>query len=170
MITIMFRENIGLNMEEMGLAAKNDNMRDSGSIEKIEKQAPKQAGISLERNKPYECNIIYNPDHFYRAMDEVAYDDFIKTGRMVGAKAGRGAVYFQKGFANNRYVNNGRIKPIIVETDNRANFSIEESSGYASVSEISKEAVEKGDMPLRIWLHKGGNHWEIIFDNFKDKS
>jgi len=122
--------------------------------------------VSLERNNPYKCNIPYQEDHFYRAVDQKAYDDFIKNGEMIGEK--HKSVYFQKGFANQRYVAYGRIKPIIIETDSRAGFEIDEKSGYSKVETIKKSDVENGKIPLRIWQHQGNNNWIPIYDNSKN--
>lgn len=130
---------------------------------KTDQEKPK---VSLERNNPYKCNIPYRKDHFYRAVDQKAYEDFIKNGEMVGSK--HDFAYFQKGFANERYVAHGRIKPIIIETDDRAGFETDERTGYAKVTTIKKSDVENGKIPLRIWQHQGNNNWVPIYDSTKN--
>lgn len=132
--------------------------------------APTQSEIkkvSLERNIPWESNIKYNPEHFYRAASADEVKNLFEDGSVAGKKAGRGRVYFQKGFANKRYVNPGagQIRPIIIEASN-VGMSEPGSDGYASMELLEKSKVASGETPLRIWQHQGDNQWSVIFDSF----
>ncbi len=138
--------------------------------------------VNLERNPAYiNHDIPLDDHHYYRGVDVDSYERLWQTDEngnqvMKGfGKGGTDTLSFQKSYPNDLYVN-GLVKSnTIIEGDARMPIERHESeSGYTYVTELDRQKVESGEVPIRVYQRRkvGGeaihliHTWDKVFDSF----
>lgn len=142
--------------------------------------------VNLNRSPVYtDHNIPINPNNYYRGLNADSYeslwsqrDDGTQVMKGYG-KGGTDLLSFQAGHPNELYVNGIVKSNVIIEgTAAMPIEAQEEGSGYTFVREISRSAVESGEIPLRIYtrtlalgevsLKLVDNRWSLAFSSFPE--
>lgn len=134
--------------------------------------------VNLERNPAYtESNIPIENDNYYRGLVAKDYDSlWDEDGKMKGyGKGGTDRLSFQKGHPNDLYVNGLVQANMILQTDEHTPVDHITREGYAYVDSIDREAVESGELHMRVWVRKAGKEainqvhiWEKIFSSYPE--